>query len=394
MTELRDLMIAYGTAIRQADPGAVFAGPEEWGWSGYFYSGYDQKYGNDTGCWSCAPDKTANGGVDFMPWLLAQMRQHEQTTGNRLLHVFTLHYYPQGGEFGDDTSTAMQQRRNRSTRSLWDPNYTDETWIGDKVRLIPRMKEWVNASYPGLETGITEYSWGADGHINGATTQADVLGIFGREGLNVGTRWVVPATGTPTFKAIQMYRNYDGNKSVFGETSVKATVPNPDTLAAFAAERSSDGALTVMAINKVATSALVNLSLANFTPGPTAQAWTLTSSNTIQRLADVTVSGGAISTTLAAQSITLFVVPPGSSPTTYALTVAKAGTGSGTITSAPAGINCGADCSEPYNSATVVTLTPTAAAGSTFTAGAEPAPALAPARSPWTPPSPSPPPSR
>ena len=108
MTELRDLMIAYGTAIRQADPGAVFVGPEEWGWSGYFLSGYDQKYGAETGCWSCAPDKTANGGVDFMPWLLAQMRQHEQSTGNRLLHVFTLHYYPQGGEFGSDTSVSMQ----------------------------------------------------------------------------------------------------------------------------------------------------------------------------------------------------------------------------------------------------------------------------------------------
>ena len=51
---------------------------------------------------------------------------------------------------------------------------------------------------------------------------------------------------------------------------------------------------------------------------------------------------------------------------TYTLTVAKAGTGSGTVTSSPAGINCGADCSEPYNSGTVVTLTPTAAAGSTF----------------------------
>ena len=113
------------------------------------------------------------------------------------------------------------------------------------------MKEWVNANYPGLETGITEYSWGADDHINGATAQADVLGIFGREGLNVGTRWVVPATGTPTFKAIQMYRNYDGSEVRLRRHSVKATVPNPDNLAAFAAERTSDGAVTVMAINKV-----------------------------------------------------------------------------------------------------------------------------------------------
>ena len=52
--------------------------------------------------------------------------------------------------------------------------------------------------------------------------------------------------------------------------------------------------------------------------------------------------------------------------TPYTLTVAKAGTGSGTVTSSPAGISCGADCSEPYNSGTVVTLSQTATAGSTF----------------------------
>ena len=100
----------------------------------------------------------------------------------RLLDVFTVHYYPQGGEFSDDVSSAMQLRRNRSTRSLWDPNYVDETWINDKVQLIPRLTGWVNTYYPGTLIGITEYNWGAESHINGATTQADIYGIFGREG--------------------------------------------------------------------------------------------------------------------------------------------------------------------------------------------------------------------
>ncbi len=54
----------------------------------------------------------------------------------------------------------------------------------------------------------------------------------------------------------------------------------------------------------------------------------------------------------------------------YTLTVAKAGTGSGTVTSSPSGINFGADCCEPYNSGTIVTLTATAAAGSSFTSWA------------------------
>src|SRR5207245_74618 len=51
----------------------------------------------------------------------------------------------------------------------------------------------------------------------------------------------------------------------------------------------------------------------------------------------------------------------------FTLTVNKAGTGSGTVTSSPAGINCGATCSAAYDSGTVVTLTATPASGSTFT---------------------------
>ncbi len=52
--------------------------------------------------------------------------------------------------------------------------------------------------------------------------------------------------------------------------------------------------------------------------------------------------------------------------TTYALTVTRAGTGSGTVTSNPSGINCGSACSATYASGTTVTLTASAASGSTF----------------------------
>lgn len=51
----------------------------------------------------------------------------------------------------------------------------------------------------------------------------------------------------------------------------------------------------------------------------------------------------------------------------YTLTVSRSGTGAGTITSAPAGISCGVDCTELYNSGTMVTLTAAPAVGSTFT---------------------------
>jgi hypothetical protein len=49
------------------------------------------------------------------------------------------------------------------------------------------------------------------------------------------------------------------------------------------------------------------------------------------------------------------------------LTTIKSGTGAGAITSAPAGINCGATCSHAYDDGTSVTLTATPAAHSTFT---------------------------
>ena len=48
------------------------------------------------------------------------------------------------------------------------------------------------------------------------------------------------------------------------------------------------------------------------------------------------------------------------------LTVKKNGSGAGTVTSKPAGISCGGDCSENYNTGTRVTLTPTPDTGSTF----------------------------
>ena len=50
----------------------------------------------------------------------------------------------------------------------------------------------------------------------------------------------------------------------------------------------------------------------------------------------------------------------------FALSVSKDGNGSGTVTSNPAGISCGGDCIEAYDAGTVVTLTPAAAANSTF----------------------------
>jgi outer membrane protein OmpA-like peptidoglycan-associated protein len=50
----------------------------------------------------------------------------------------------------------------------------------------------------------------------------------------------------------------------------------------------------------------------------------------------------------------------------YTLTVQKVGSGSGTVTSSPSGIDCGSDCIGTYDAGTIVTLTAVAASGSIF----------------------------
>ena len=41
----------------------------------------------------------------------------------------------------------------------------------------------IAAHYPGTKLSISEYNYGAGGDISGGIAQADVLGVFGREGL-------------------------------------------------------------------------------------------------------------------------------------------------------------------------------------------------------------------
>src|SRR5207253_3059631 len=85
-----------------------------------------------------------------------------------------VHYYPQASGVDSPASDpATQQLRIRSTRSLDDPNYTDESWIGVPVNLIPRLKAWIADNYPGTKLAITEYRWGGEKDASGAVALAN-----------------------------------------------------------------------------------------------------------------------------------------------------------------------------------------------------------------------------
>ncbi|GIG91614.1 glycoside hydrolase family 44 protein [Plantactinospora endophytica] len=324
--ELRDQAYAIGAAVKEVDPTAATLGPVGWGWTSWDHSGLDQEECGRTGCWANPPDRPNRNGLPFATWYLQQMRDYEARHGQRVLDYFDMHFYPQaaGVAFGNGNDPATNALRLRSTRALWDPTYTDESWINTQVRLVPRMKELVAANYPGTRTAITEYNWGALDHVNGALAQADVLGIFGREGLDLATLWAPPAASQPGAYAFRMYRNYDGAGGRFGDLGVRATSADSEQLSVYAAERGSDGALTVMVVNKSGVERTSSLSLRGRT-APSTQVYRYGAGNlgAIVREADQRIlvpppvagaPNGILSHTFPADSVTLFVIGGPSTP--------------------------------------------------------------------------------
>lgn len=315
--ELRDRTYLYAAAIKATDPAALTLGPVEYGWTGYFYSGLDAAQPGNW--WENPIDRLAHGNKPLVQWYLEQMQAYEDTNGVRILDYLDLHYYPAapGVTLTTAGNASVQALRLRTTRSLWDATYTDESWIGDpsqairQVRLIPRMRDWVNSYYPGTRLAISEYNFGGLEHINGALTQADALGIFGREGLDLATLWDPPTAAQPGAYAFRMYRNYDGAGGSFGETSVVATSSDQSKLSIYAAKRADD-ALTIMVINKTGAAITSPLTINNFS-GNMAEVYRYSgvNLNQIVREADAAVNGGSLNATYPANSITLLVVKTG-----------------------------------------------------------------------------------
>ncbi len=304
--ELRDRTYQYSSVIKTTDPSALTLGPVAWGWVEYFYSAKDVADGG--AWWNTRSDRRAHGDIPLTDWYLQQMKTYEQQNGVRILDYLDLHYYPQapGVTLAPAGDSATQARRLRSTRSLWDSTYQDESWIDDAVRLIPRMRDWVSQNYPGTKLAITEYNWGGLEHINGALAQADVLGIFGREQLDLATLWDPMPSTQPGAFAFRIYRNYDGAGNSYGETSARATSSDQSQLSVYAAER-SDGKLTLITINKTSTDLLSTVQLTGYTQ---AQVYRYSSANlnAIVRQSDLAIGASGFSYTFPANSISLFVI--------------------------------------------------------------------------------------
>ena len=323
--------IAYAKVIKAADPSALVSGPTISNFDTYFYSWQDLVTGWSTGpcyCYNGAPtDRQAHGNIPLLAYYLQQFQAAQTSGGTRLLDYLDLHTYfaAANAAFNPAGDTALQAARLDSTRVFWDPTYTDPAYTDPSVttkppayppQLIPFMKSLVAANYPGTRTAITEYAWGAQESINGAIAQADILGIFGKYALDLGTLWGPPdpVAQVPGVMAFQFFQNYDGSGSSFGNGSLNATTADQGKLSIYAARRSTDGVLTILVLNKTFGDLSSTLSLQ--TTAIAAKVFRYSNTNlaaiATQPDAPVTpVSGGkgSVTTTYPAQSITLLVLP-------------------------------------------------------------------------------------
>jgi hypothetical protein len=295
----------YAAVVKQADSTAMVLGPSDFtlgGWIG------------NTG---------QQGGLFAGEYYLQQMAAYDKAHGQRILDYFDEHYY-------FDTSTPAAQLA--STRTLWDPTYNGGTWVeqydfNGPMHLIPRLRSWISTYYPGTLLSLSEYSIDSGNKsIVDAIAEMDVLGIFGQQPIDLANMWSAPAPTDPIAYAFRMFRNYDGNGSQFGDTSVSGVSSNPGNLSIYAAQRSSDHAVTILVINKTTGALSSSISIANLNLPPTAQVYTYSQASltSIAHASDAAINNGSVSYTFPSYSAVLLVVQPSSTALTDTTTTLSA----------------------------------------------------------------------
>ncbi len=222
--------------------------------------------------------------TEFLDYYLQQMHDASVTAGQPLLDSLDTHYYTVGS-----TDAACVQY----PRLFWDPNYTelsasatdavDFSWDGNSDgkgpyfdnhwyprQLIPRLLKKIAAIYPAGGTAapgisFSEYNAGCETTAAGGVAEADLLGIFGREGVFAATAWPLQSTNSNFLVAgFDLYRNYDGSGTAVGDLAVLANTSDYQTTSVYAFVSSQNaGAVDVVAVNKETSAQSVTIRIAD-----------------------------------------------------------------------------------------------------------------------------------
>lgn len=309
--------VEHATAIKARDAGAQVLGPVTWGYCDLFGSAADECH--------VGPDREFHDNLPFVQWYLRQVCDNPISPGVRTVDYLDLHYYPQGSglidfnssNLGVSENAANSAKRLRSLKELYDPNWVSESWIADlgafdewtysRPHLIRRAKAWIDAECPGMGLAITEYNWGPDQGLSSALAQAEILGIFGREGVDLATRWVAPEAGSVVERAFRLFLNYDGNGSRVEGDSVRAVSGSIDLLGAYAVDLEGERLMLVL-VNKDTGTTTAQLSFAQSLSG----AWTVYrfgAATDVAPVANGSIDGTALTLSLPARSASLLVLP-------------------------------------------------------------------------------------
>jgi mannan endo-1,4-beta-mannosidase len=289
--ELVTKSIQLATAIKNVDANAEVFGYASYGWDGYTTL-------QGASDWGAAPYSSAT-----YPWFidayLDKMKVASTAAGKRLVDVLDIHYYSEhksttgfrvwndGG--ANEYTAAVNAARIQAPRSLWDPNFIENSYIATyngpaaPIQLIPTLKNKISTWWPGTKIGITEWSFSGTTHISGGLAVADALGIFGKQGVYFTTYW--GDVSSYISSAYRLYRNYDGSKSTFENTHVKAepgaTSDWTNTSIYASVNNATDNNLHLIVLNKHATNTInATFNITSSTSYTNADVYRLISSST------------------------------------------------------------------------------------------------------------------
>ena len=248
-TELIDRSTAMSKAIKQVDPDCEIFGPCLYGFMAFYSLQGAKDWNNVKGTkkW-------------FIEYYLEKMKFAGLIAGKRLLDVLDLHWYPEArGDnrivFESSGSLNDAKARVQAPRSLWDYDYLEESWIASYYRnflpLLPNVQSAINKYYPDTKIAITEYSYGGENEVSGGIAMTDVLGIFGKYDIYYASYWQTSSNHPYVSAAFKIYRNYNGNNSTFGNTSIYAETSDKVSSSVYASIVDDDeSSLHMILINK------------------------------------------------------------------------------------------------------------------------------------------------
>ncbi len=246
--ELIAKSIQLANVVKDIDPKAEVFGPAFWGVLPCIQAGNGYEYTDPQ--WSAVQSQY----TWYLDYYLDQMKQAEETYGKRLLDVVDVHYYAQ-----DCSSDAA---RLQAARSLYDENYTENSWLGQSfsqyLPFLPAIQESIEKYYPGTKIAISEYNLGDISNeattgkmVSSAIAETEALGCFADMGVYLATYWGTLPNCPYVESAINLYTNYDGEGNAFGDTLVEASTEDLSLATAYAAiDEGDDSEVTLVLSNK------------------------------------------------------------------------------------------------------------------------------------------------